>query len=53
MIETADLVPIHSRSGGPGKFAGYYFFRADHIKLKILTYTMHKGTMKNILAKVK
>lgn len=47
------LIKDSGRSARWGKFAGYYFFRSDFIKLKMLTYTVHKDILKNILAKMK
>jgi len=32
---------------------GYYFFREDFIKLKMLTFTVHKDLLKDILKKIK
>jgi bleomycin hydrolase len=47
------LIKDSGRSARWGKFDGYYFFRGDYIKLKMLTYTVHKDVLKNILPKVK
>ena len=47
------LIKDSGRSARWGKFEGYYFFRSDYIKLKMLTYTVHKDILKNILAKMK
>jgi bleomycin hydrolase len=47
------LIKDSGRSARWGKFEGYYFFRGDYIKLKILTFTVHKDILKNILPKVK
>jgi bleomycin hydrolase len=47
------LIKDSGRSARWGKFQGYYFFRADYIKLKMLTYTVHKNALKNILTKIK
>jgi bleomycin hydrolase len=47
------LIKDSGRSARWGKFSGYFFFRGDYIKLKMLTYTVHKDILKNILAKVK
>ena len=33
--------------------SGYYFFRGDFVKLKMLTFTIHKDMIKKILKKVK
>jgi bleomycin hydrolase len=32
----------------PGKFHGYMFYREDYIKLKMLTYIVHKDSLKTI-----
>ena len=34
-----------------GKFKGYYFFRDDFIRLKMLGYTVHKDAIKDLLPK--
>ncbi len=47
------LIKDSGRSGRLGKFKGYYFFRDDFIKLKMLTFTVHKDMLKNILPKIK
>ncbi|MBN2399906.1 MAG: peptidase C1 [Candidatus Aminicenantes bacterium] len=47
------LIKDSGRSARWGKHEGYYFFRGDYIKLKMLTYTVHKDILKNILPKVK
>jgi bleomycin hydrolase len=47
------LIKDSGRSARWGRHEGYYFFRGDYIKLKMLTYTVHKDILKNILAKVK
>ncbi len=47
------LIKDSGRSARLGKFKGYYFFRGDFVKLKMLTFTIHKDMLKNILPKVK
>jgi bleomycin hydrolase len=47
------LIKDSGRSARWGRHEGYYFFRGDFIKLKMLTYTVHKDILKNILPKVK
>ena len=47
------LIKDSGRSARWGKHEGYYFFRGDYIKLKMLTFTVHKDILKNILPKVK
>lgn len=43
-----------SRNGGKDNSCfGYYFFREDYVKLKIMTYTVHKDVVKEILDKMK
>jgi bleomycin hydrolase len=47
------LVKDSSRSARWGKHEGYFFFRGDYVKLKMLTFTVHKDMAKSLLAKVK
>jgi bleomycin hydrolase len=47
------LIKDSGRSARWGRHEGYYFFRGDFIKLKMLTFTVHKDIVKNILAKIK
>lgn len=47
------LIKDSGRSARWGRHEGYYFFRGDYVRLKMLTYTVHKDLVKNILAKVK
>jgi len=47
------LVKDSARSSRHGKFKGYLFYRGDYIKLKMLTYTVHKDMAYDILNKVK
>ncbi|MBL7136043.1 MAG: peptidase C1 [Candidatus Marinimicrobia bacterium] len=45
------LIKDSARSSRHGKYKGYYFYRDDYIKLKMLTFTVHKDMMKKILKK--
>ena len=47
------LIKDSGRSARWGRHEGYYFFRGDYVKLKMLTFTVHKDIVKNILAKIK
>jgi bleomycin hydrolase len=47
------LVKDSGRSARWGKHEGYYFFRGDYVKLKMLTFTVPKALAKDLLAKVK
>jgi bleomycin hydrolase len=47
------LIKDSGRSARWGRHEGYYFFRGDYVKLKMLTFTVHKDIVKNILAKTK
>ena len=47
------LIKDSGRSARYGKHEGYYFFRGDYIKLKMLTFTVHKDMLKDILPKLK
>jgi len=47
------LIKDSGRSARQGKFKGYYFFREDFIKLKMLTFTVHKDMLKGVLPKIK
>lgn len=44
---------IKDSGGGAqrGEYKGYYFYRDDYIKLKMLVLTMHKDAAKDLLAK--
>lgn len=43
------LIKDSARSSRYGKYPGYYFFRGDFIKLKMLAITVHKDLLKDIL----
>nr|WP_320131068.1 C1 family peptidase [uncultured Holophaga sp.] len=45
------LVKDSSRSGQRG-VPGYYFYRDDYVRLKMLTFMVHKDAVKELLAKV-
>jgi len=47
------LIKDSSRSARWGKFKGYYFYREDYIKLKMLAFMVHKDAAKEVLAKFK
>ena len=47
------LIKDSGRSSRWGKYHGYYFFRGDFIKLKMLTYSVHKDMLDDILVKIK
>jgi bleomycin hydrolase len=47
------LVKDSGRSSRWGKFEGYYFYREDYVKLKMLAYMVHKDAIPEILAKFK
>ena len=45
------LIKDSNRSSRHGRFEGYYFYRDDYIRLKMLTYTIHKDAVADLLAK--
>lgn len=45
------LIKDSGRSARWGKFEGYYFMRDDYILMKILTITIHKDAMRDVLKK--
>ena len=45
------LIKDSGSSARYGKNSGYYFFRDDFIKLKMLTFLIHKHAVKHILEK--
>ena len=47
------LIKDSGRSARKGKHHGYYFFRGDYIKLKMLTVMVHKDAAKKLLDKIK
>ena len=44
------LIKDSGSSSRYGTYSGYYFFREDFIKLKMLTFLVHKDAVKDILA---
>ncbi len=42
------LIKDSARSSRHGEFHGYYFYRGDYIKMKMLTYSVHKDIMKDL-----
>ncbi len=47
------LIKDSARSSRWGKFEGYYFYREDYIKLKMLSFMIHKDAVKDVLKKFK
>jgi bleomycin hydrolase len=47
------LIKDSARSSRHGDFHGYYFYRDDYIKMKMLTYSVHKDIMKELEGKFK
>jgi bleomycin hydrolase len=45
------LIKDSGRSGRWGQFPGYYFMRDDYIRLKMLTITVHRDMLKDVLDK--
>jgi bleomycin hydrolase len=39
------------RTAYEGQFKGYFFYRDDYVKLKMLTFTVHKDAVADLLAK--
>ncbi len=46
------LIKDSGRSSRRGRFEGYYFYRDDFVKLKMLTITVHRSVVQDILARV-
>lgn len=46
------LIKDSNRSSRAGKHEGYYFFRDDYVKLKMLTATVHRDRLAAILERV-
>ena len=46
------LIKDSNRSSRHGRHEGYYFYRDDYVKLKMLTFTVHKDAIPEILARV-
>jgi bleomycin hydrolase len=47
------LIKDSGRSARWGKFEGYYFYREDFVKLKMLTFLVHRDAVPELLAKVR
>ena len=45
------LIKDSSRSGRWGDFEGYFFYRDDYIRLKMLFYVVHKDALKSVIKK--
>ena len=46
------LIKDSNRSSRHGKWEGYYFYRGDYVRLKMLTFTAHKDDLADILQRV-
>jgi bleomycin hydrolase len=46
------LIKDSNRSSRHGEFEGYYFYRDDYVRLKMLTFTVSKDAIPEILANV-
>jgi bleomycin hydrolase len=47
------LIKDSGRSSRWGKYEGYYLYRDDYLKLKMLGFTVHKDALKAILSRLK
>jgi len=45
------LIKDSSRSGRWGKFKGYFFYRDDYVRLKMMFYLAHKDALKSVIKK--
>ena len=45
------LVKDSARSSHRGAVPGYYFYRGDYVRLKVLTFLVHKDAIKDLVAK--
>jgi bleomycin hydrolase len=45
------LIKDSGGSAHRGKFKGYYFYRHDYLKLKMLTFMVHREAVADLLAK--
>ncbi len=43
------LIKDSNRSSRLGRFKGYYFWSGDYIRLKMLSFTVHKDRLKGLL----
>ena len=46
------LIKDSGRSSRWGKYEGYYMYRDDFVRLKMLTLTVHRDVVADILARV-
>ena len=46
------LIKDSNRSSRAGRFEGYYMYRDDYVKLKMLTIMVHKDNVEDLLARV-
>jgi bleomycin hydrolase len=46
------LIKDSNRSSRHGKHEGYFFYRDDYVKLKMLMFTIHRDLVQDILSKV-
>jgi bleomycin hydrolase len=46
------LIKDSNRSSRLGAHEGYYFYREDYVRLKMLMYTVHKDRVADLIAKV-
>ncbi len=47
------LIKDSARSSRWGKYEGYYFYRQDYVRLKVLSYTIHKDMIKHLEDKLR
>ncbi len=47
------LIKDSNRSSRHGAYEGYYMYRDDYVKLKMLTITVHRSVVEDILAQLK
>jgi bleomycin hydrolase len=45
------LIKDSARSSRWGRFEGYYFYRDDYVRLKMLTFAVHKDAVRDLLAR--
>jgi len=46
------LIKDSGRSARRGRFKGYYFVRDDYIKLKVLSFMVHRDAVVDVLKKI-
>jgi len=49
--QTWILIKDSGRSAHRGQFKGYYFYRQDYVKLKMLSFMVHRDALAELLAK--